>query len=215
MFFSKLLPKNDVFYKLFNQHAEYILNTAQGLKDLIDNYSDVSARGRHIATIDNAEHGADRVTKEVNLLIHKTFVTPIDREQIHALINKMDDIADSVQDTAEVLILYNVTKVNADIVRLTDLSLKACERVKYAVSLLPDTGKTSTASAILKTCEEIDILESDSDRIMRSAMSSLFQDEEDVKNLIKLKAIYELLETITDMCEDVANIIESIVLENS
>ncbi len=215
MFFSKFLPKNDVFFDLFNQHAGFVLKTAQGLKDLVDNYSDINSRNQNIATIDDSEHAADRVTKEVNRLVHKTFITPIDREQIHELINKMDDIADAIQDTAEVLILYNVNEVNIDILRLSDLSLKACERVKYAVSLLPDTGKANTAIAILKTCEEIDILESDSDRIMRSAMSSLFLDCQDVKELIKLKVIYELLETITDMCEDVANIIESIVLENS
>ncbi|SMC79310.1 DUF47 domain-containing protein [Polynucleobacter kasalickyi] len=215
MFFSKFLPKNDVFFDLFNQHAGFVLKTAQGLKDLVDNYSDINSRNQNIATIDDSEHAADRVTKEVNRLVHKTFITPIDREQIHELINKMDDIADAIQDTAEVLILYNVNQVNIDILRLSDLSLKACERVKYAVSLLPDTGKANTAIAILKTCEEIDILESDSDRIMRSAMSSLFLDCQDVKELIKLKVIYELLETITDMCEDVANIIESIVLENS
>ena len=215
MFFSKFLPKNDVFFELFNQHADFILKTALGLKDLVDNYSDTASRGRYISNIDMAEHGADRVTKEVNLLVHKTFITPIDREQIHALINTMDDIADSIQDTAEVMNLYNVIEVNLDIQRLTDISVKACERVKYAVSLLPDTGKSHTAVAILTTCEEIDILESDSDRIMRAAMSNLFQGNQDVKELIKLKAIYELLETITDMCEDVANIVEGIVLENS
>ncbi len=215
MFFSKLLPKNDVFFNLFDQHAEFIVKTAQGLKDLVDHFADESTRDRHISNINMAEHAADRVTKEVNRLIHKTFITPIDREQIHALINMMDDIADAIQDTAEVLILYNVTQINADIVSLTDLSLKASERVRYAVSLLSEIGKESIATGILKTCEEIDILESDSDRIMRSAMSDLFHNHQDAKELIKLKAIYELLETITDKCEDVANIIEGIVLENS
>jgi predicted phosphate transport protein (TIGR00153 family) len=215
MFFSKFLPKNDVFYDLFDQHAEFIVKTGIGLKDLVANFGDVSSRDRYISNINSAEHGADRVTKEVNRLIHKTFITPIDREQIHALINMMDDIADAIQDTAEVLILYNVTKTNADIVGLTDLSLKACERVRYAVSLLSSVGKPNIAMGILKTCEEIDILESDADRIMRSAMSDLFQNDQDAKELIKLKAIYELLETITDKCEDVANIIEGIVLENS
>ena len=145
-----------------------------------------------------------------------TKVPPHDPELIvKNLINMMDDIADAIQDTAEVLILYNVTKTNADIVGLTDLSLKACERVRYAVSLLSSVGKPNIAMGILKTCEEIDILESDADRIMRSAMSDLFQNDQDAKELIKLKAIYELLETITDKCEDVANIIEGIVLENS
>ncbi len=215
MFFSKFLPKNDIFFNLFDQHAEFIVKTAEGLKDLVNNFQDVNSRDLYISNINKSEHAADRVTQEVNRLIHKTFITPIDREQIHALINMMDDTADAIQDTAEVLILYNVTQINPDIIGLTDLSLKACERVRYAVSLLANVGKDNTAIAILKTCEEIDILESDADRIMRSAMSDLFHNDQDAKELIKLKAIYELLETITDKCEDVANIIEGIVLENS
>jgi uncharacterized protein Yka (UPF0111/DUF47 family) len=102
-----------------------------------------------------------------------------------------------------------------EITRLTDLSLKCCERVSYAVKLLDKINDPATAEAALKTCEEIDKLESDADRVMRSAMSKLFREEPDVRELIKLKAVYELLETITDKCEDVANLIEGIVLENS
>jgi uncharacterized protein Yka (UPF0111/DUF47 family) len=102
-----------------------------------------------------------------------------------------------------------------DITRLTDLSVKCCERVRDAVSMLAKIADPATAAAALKTCEEIDQLESDADRVMRSAMSKLFREEPDVREVIKLKAIYELLETITDKCEDVANVIEGIVLENS
>ena len=102
-----------------------------------------------------------------------------------------------------------------EIVRLTDLCVKCCQRMRHAVSLLGDIAKASTAEAALKTCEEIDQLESDADRVMRSAMSRLFRDEPYVREVIKLKAIYELLETITDKVEDVANLIEGIVLENS
>jgi uncharacterized protein Yka (UPF0111/DUF47 family) len=102
-----------------------------------------------------------------------------------------------------------------EIKRLTDLSVKCCERVKHAVSLLPDLSDADTADAAIKTCDEIDRLESDADRIMRAAMSQLFRAEPDVREVIKLKAIYELLETITDRCEDVANLIEGVVLENS
>jgi uncharacterized protein Yka (UPF0111/DUF47 family) len=100
-------------------------------------------------------------------------------------------------------------------VRLTDLSVKCCERVRDAVKLLDHIADQQTAEAALKTCEEIDRLESDADRVMRTAMSKLFREEPDVREVIKLKAIYELLETITDKCEDVANVIEGIILENS
>jgi len=102
-----------------------------------------------------------------------------------------------------------------EITRLTDLSVRCCERVKEAVSLLSRLSDPNCATAALKTCEEIDKLESDADRVMRSALSKLFREEPDVREVLKLKAIYELLETITDKCEDVANVIEGIVLENS
>jgi uncharacterized protein len=111
--------------------------------------------------------------------------------------------------------LYDVRVMTDEIKRLTDLSVKCCERLKSAVSLLNKLSDNDTAEAALKTCEEIDRLESDADRVMRSAMSKLFREEPDVREVIKLKAIYQLLETITDRCEDVANLIEGIVLENS
>jgi uncharacterized protein Yka (UPF0111/DUF47 family) len=105
--------------------------------------------------------------------------------------------------------------MNEEIVRLTDLSVKCCERLRDAVYMLEKISDHATAEAALKTCEEIDKLESDADRVMRSAMSKLFREEPDVREVLKLKAIYQLLETITDKCEDVANLIEGIVLENS
>ena len=155
------------------------------------------------------------MTHDVNRLIHKTFITPIDREQIHKLINTMDDVADLIQDSAETMALYDVRHMTDEIVRLTALSVKCCDRLKDAVKFLGKIADPAVAEATLKTCEEIDRLESDADRVMRSAMSKLFREEPDVREVIKLKAIYELLETITDKCEDVANVIEGIVLENS
>lgn len=151
----------------------------------------------------------------MNRALHKTFITPIDREQIHSLINTMDDVADLIQDSAETMALYDVRHMTEEITRLTDLSLKCCERVRDAVKLLDKIAEPAVAEAALKTCEEIDRLESDADRVMRSAMSKLFREEPDVREVLKLKAIYELLETITDKCEDVANHIEGIILENS
>ena len=105
--------------------------------------------------------------------------------------------------------------ITPEVLRLGELSAKCCERVAHAVTLLPKLSQTAVAEAAIKTCEEIDRLESDADRVMRSAMSRLFRDEPDVREVIKLKAIYELLESITDRCEDVANLIEGIVLENA
>ncbi|MGB3067014.1 MAG: DUF47 domain-containing protein [Ottowia sp.] len=215
MLFSKLLPKEGNFFELFIQHADRVVEAAKAFSQLVTHYDDAALREQYLQEVDTAERAADRVTHEVNRLIHTTFITPIDREQIHTLINLMDDVADLLQDTAETMSLYDIRHMTDEIRRLTDLSVKCCERVRHAVSLLAKIAEPATAEAALKTCEEIDQLESDADRVMRSAMSRLFRNEPDVREVIKLKAIYELLETVTDKCEDVANQIEGIVLENS
>ena len=124
----------------------------------------------------------------------------------------MDDILDLMQDVAESIVLYDIRKITPESKQLAEICQMCCERVRTAVGLLKNV---KDAEAIMKTCHEIDRLESDADRVMRAAMSKLFRDENDVKQLIKLRTIYELLETITDRCEDVANLIEGIVLENS
>ncbi|RZL62524.1 MAG: DUF47 domain-containing protein [Variovorax sp.] len=213
--FGKLLPREGNFFEMFNQHAERIVEAARAFENLVTNYNDVHLREQYNRDVDNAERAADRVTHDVNRLIHKTFITPIDREQIHKLINTMDDVADLIQDSAETMALYDVRHMTDEIVRLTALSVKCCDRLKDAVQHLGKIADPAVAEAVLKTCEEIDRLESDADRVMRSAMSKLFREEPDVREVIKLKAIYELLETITDKCEDVANVIEGIILENS
>ena len=215
MIFGKLLPREGNFFEMFNQHADRIVEAAHAFSLLVANYSDVYLREKYNQDVDNAEHAADRVTHEVNKALHKTFITPIDREQIHGLINTMDDVADLIQDSAETMALYDVRHMTDDIKRLTELSVKCCERLRDAVKLLDKIADPVNAEAALKTCEEIDKLESDADRVMRSAMSRLFREEPDVREVIKLKAIYELLETITDKCEDVANLIEGTILENS
>ena len=215
MFFGKLLPREGNFFELFNQHGDYIVVGARAFILLIQNYADPILREKYTGEVGHAERQADRITAEVNRLLHKTFITPIDREQIHGLINAMDDILDLLQDASETMSLFDVQAMNDDILRLGDLSAKCCERVQHAVSLLPKIHQADAAEAAIKTCEEIDRLESDADRVMRSAMSKLFREEKDVRELIKLKAIYELLESISDRCEDVANLIEGVVLEAS
>jgi uncharacterized protein len=215
MFFGKLLPREGNFFEMFNQHADRIVEAARAFSQLVANYNDVHLREQYTRDVDNAERAADRVTHDVNKMLHQTFITPIDREQIHKLINTMDDVADLIQDSAETMALYDVKVMTDDIKRLTDISVKCCERLAAAVKMLSTISDKNTAEAALKTCEEIDKLESDADRVMRSAMSKLFREEPDVRELIKLKAVYELLETITDKCEDVANLIEGVILENS
>ncbi|THT97829.1 DUF47 domain-containing protein [Lampropedia puyangensis] len=215
MLFGKLLPREGNFFALFNQHANHIGEAAEALVKLIANYSDAALRAQYTAAIDEAESAADSVTALVNKTIHQTFITPIDREQIHSLINTMDDVADLIQDVAETLVLYDVQSITQDMRSLADLDRRCVDRVRAAIATLDKIADSSVAEAALKTCEEIDQLEDDADRVLRSAMSALFRQEENVRELIKLKAIYELLETVSDRCQDVANIIEGIVLENS
>ena len=215
MFFGKLLPREGNFFELFNDHGRHIVVGARAFMAMVQNYSDQTLREKYAAEVDAAEKLADRVTAEVHRLLHKTFITPIDREQIHGLINAMDDILDLLQDSSEVRSPYALKSVSEDVIRLDEISTKCCERVQHVVTLLPKLSQASVAEAALKTCEEIDRLESDADRVMRSAMSKLFRDNIEVRELIKLKAVYEHLESISDRCEDVANIVEGIVLENS
>ena len=215
MWFSKLLPREGNFFELFNQHAEHTTRGAHAFMAMMRGYSDVAERERHAAEVDVAERAADKVTAEVHRLLHRTFITPLDGEQIRSLVNSMDDIADMLQDTTEVLSLYNVERVSEDVLRLTEISVRCCERVQHVVGLLARLREPSVAEAALKTCEEIDHLESDADRVMRAAMSRLFRDDVDARELIKLKAIYEHLETISDRCPDVANVVEGIILEAS
>jgi predicted phosphate transport protein (TIGR00153 family) len=207
--FGRLLPREGRFYDLFNAHAEQVVRAARELAALMQDFGN---RDAHARVIDEAEHAADRLTAEALRLLHKTFITPIDREQIHRLVNAMDDTCDLIQDVTESLTLYDIREITPETRRLADIALKCCERVKDVVALLATEGHNE---AVLKTCEEIDRLESDADREMRAAISRLFREEQDVREVIKMKVIYEQLEAITDRCEDVANLAEGIVLENS
>ena len=215
MLFGKLLPREGNFFELFNQHGDYIVAGARAFMLMIENYADLGKREQYANEVGHAERQADRITAEVNRLLHKTFITPIDREQIHGLINAMDDVLDLLQDASETLSLYDVRAVTEEVRRLAEISARCCERVQHATSLLSKLSTPAAAEAAIKTCEEIDHLESDADRVMRSAMSRLFREQADVRELIKLKAIYEQLESITDRCDDVANLIEGVVLESS
>jgi hypothetical protein len=210
--FGSLMPREGKFFELFDQHADRIAAGSRELATMMADYADLEARQRGISAIDEIEKAADKITHETVALLHKTFITPFDRDSIHQLITQMDDILDLIQDVAESAMLYDLQRITPEAQQLADLNQMCCERVKAAVDLL---SNMENADAILKICVEIDRLESDADRVMRSAMSKLFRDEADVRQLIKLKAIYELLEAVSDKCEDVANVIEGVVLENA
>jgi predicted phosphate transport protein (TIGR00153 family) len=206
---GRLMPREGKFFDLFNAHAERIVEGSRELAAMIGTFSDLDA---HAQRIDAAERAADKITHEAIALLHKTFITPFDRDQILQLINAMDDILDLIQDVAESVALYDLRSVTPEAKQLAEICQVCCDRVKTVVGLLTDIKRSD---AILKHCQEIDRLESDADRVMRGALSKLFREENDLKQVMKLRVIYDLLESITDRCEDVANVVEGIVLENS
>jgi predicted phosphate transport protein (TIGR00153 family) len=211
-FISRLMPREGRFFSLFDGHAKLVVDGALALADVLKQYDTQKDREAGIKVIEDAEHAADRITHETVQLLHTTFVTPFDRDDIHRLISRMDDVLDLIQDTGESLVLYDIQRVTPEAIQLAELLRRCAEHVQSAVGLM---ASMADAPAILKICQEIDRLESEADKVMRSAISQLFRDEQDVRQVIKLKAVYEALETATDKCQDVANVIESVVLENS
>ena len=206
---SRLMPREGRFFDHFNAHAERIVEGSRELAGMMENFNDLEG---YTQRIDTAERAADKITHETIAMLHRTFITPFDREHIHQLITRMDDILDLIQDVAESVNLYDLRRITPEAKQLAGICQMSCERVGSVVKLLTNVKRTE---AIFKLCEEIDRLESDADRVLRSALSKLFREENDLKQVIKMRVIYDLLESITDRCEDVANIVEGIVLENS
>jgi uncharacterized protein len=207
--FSRLMPQEGRFFEHFVELADHIVQASHELSTLMTTFENLEHRAHSIESI---EKKGDQITRATIELLHKTFITPIDREDIHELITRMDDILDLIEDVAQSIYQFDMHGVTAEARKLTDLCVACAEKVKTAIGLLPDTGN---ARVLLETCAEIDKLESEADHVMRSGMAKLFRDEPDVRQLIKLRAIYLLLEDVTDRCEDVADIIEGIVLENA
>jgi predicted phosphate transport protein (TIGR00153 family) len=207
--FGRFMPTEGKFFEIFNEHAKCIVAASEELERLIDNLGEAEV---HKQRVQVNEKAADKLTHETIDLLHKTFITPLDRDEIHKLITTMDDILDLMEDVATAISLYDVQALSSEARELAHICTGTSKHVQQAVNMLSDM---SQARAILTACEEIDRLESEADRVLRSAMSKLFREEDDVKTLIKVKAVYELLEAVTDKCEDVANIIEGIVLENA
>jgi len=150
---GRLMPREGNFFKLFNAHAERIVEGSRELSAMIGGFSELDA---HAQRIDAAERAADKVTHECITLLHKTFITPFDRDQIHALITTMDDILDLIQDVAESVALYDLRSVTPEAKQLAEICQMCCERVKTVVGLLTNVKRSE---AILRLCEEIDRLD--------------------------------------------------------
>ncbi len=203
-----MIPKEEKFFKLFKQMTENIIVGAKLLKDMLDNFENPSESQRKIKDI---EHVGDSLTHEIIQMLNKTFVTPLDREDIYSLASKLDDILDLIDASSQRVIMYNVDSIPAEAKSLGFIILQSCYAVDKAVAML---GK-KTNEQIFAACVEINALENEADRVSREAISRLFDEEKDPIQLIKWKEIYETLERATDKCEDAANILESVVVKNA
>jgi predicted phosphate transport protein (TIGR00153 family) len=205
--FARLASRESKFFDLFSESADLIVKAADEFKLMLSDLSQVESSSKKIKDL---EHRADEITHRTIELLHKTFITPLDREDIHKLITELDDILDFIEAASQRIFLYGITQVTQEARELADVCVLSVACVQKAIHGLSNLKNTDH---IIKNCVEINRLENEADHILRSGMAKLFRDEPDTRQLIKLKEIYELLETVTDRCEDVANVIEGIVLE--
>lgn len=206
-----LLPKETVFFDLFEKSAENVQKGAQKLLELMGNFGDLAYRAQEIKEI---EHAGDKLTHEMIERMNKTFVTPLDREDIHELACRLDDILDLMDTATARMSLYKVKEPMPDAVALARVLVKSTTTIKDSMPLLRTMGKKASAEALLRACVEIHTQENEGDRIEQHALAALFENGHDPILVIKWKDIFQDLEAATDRCEDVANAIESIVLKN-
>jgi predicted phosphate transport protein (TIGR00153 family) len=204
----RLRPRDARFNRLFDRHAALCVDGLRALAALLADVNDPDGRVRDIEAI---EKGADRVVDEVRQLLGRSWFPPFARSIVYDLINRLDDILDLTEDAAQSLHLYHVTRLTPEAVRLAELAVTSAEKLKSAVAQL---AQIERPRSILALCAEVDLLEAQADHVMRAAMARLFREENDASQLVKLKAIYELLESLTDRCKDVANAVATIVLKH-
>ncbi|HEX7898788.1 MAG TPA: DUF47 domain-containing protein [Planctomycetota bacterium] len=208
-----IMPKETVFFDLFEKSADNVQKGAQKLLDLMSNFGDLAYRVQEIKEI---EHTGDKLTHEMIERMNKTFITPLDREDIHELACRLDDVIDLMDTATARMSLYKVKEPMPDAVALARVLVAATTTIKEAMPLLRTISKKSSVDALLKCCVQIHTHENEGDRIEQHALASLFENgQSDPILVIKWKDIYQDLEAATDRCEDVANAIESIVLKNA
>jgi predicted phosphate transport protein (TIGR00153 family) len=212
-FFSKLIssvsPRSDNYFSLFN---ELTACTVRGAKTLatMSSVQDPAAFNQLFVEMTKTEGEADEITKTIFLSLHKTFITPFDRWEIKDLAKALDDMIDCMEDIPQRSRLYGSGSFTPEMAALGQIALRATEKVQEAVALLSDMRN---AERIITICQEIGVIESEADRVMRAGMERLFAEVSDARALIRAKEIYELFEEAVDRCEDAANVIHGVVLE--
>jgi predicted phosphate transport protein (TIGR00153 family) len=207
--FGRLLPRETSFFDFFEEHAALTIEGTKEFLSMVSTAANIPAKCRRISDI---EHETDTITHRCVEALHKTFITPIDRDQIHRLITRMDDVMDYVEAAAERIELYEITTMTNDVRDLADVLHRSAQQVEGAVRGLRDLKDTH---ATLKLCIDISRLENEADAILRRSVARLFKEEKDPIVVIKWKEVYENLESASDRCEDVANIIEGVILEHA
>ena len=202
----QLIPRDGKFYDLFNEQAQNIYEAAQVLVILFRDFKEVDKR---VAEIKVAEHKGDQLTRSVMTKLNQTFITPFDREDIHALSSALDDVMDLVDAAASRLIVYKVKSVTPGALQLADVILRGAEILVKAISEL------KRPQTILKYCEQLNQIEEESDRIKGECIAKLFEDSTLPIEVIKWKEIYEVLEAATDKCEDVSDVLAAVALKSA
>ena len=203
------MPREEKFFELFEESARNIVEASQVLKQLIDTWENVEPR---VEEIKELEHKGDNITHEVMARLNRTFVTPFDREDIALLTNSLDDVIDFIDGTARAMLLYKVERPGGRASELADIITQATAEVEKAVLDLRHRAKLKK---VVERCVEINRLENAADVVYRAARAELFEDSPDMAHVIKWREIYESMESATDRCEDVANVIEGVALKHA
>jgi uncharacterized protein len=205
----RLLPREDDFFVLFSRHAALTVDGAKEMLRLVGGGENVRALAARIKEI---EHETDVITHDCVERLHKTFITPFDRDDIHRLITRMDDVMDYIESASSALSLYELTDMTPQARDLAQVLVRSTEAVATAVGGLSHVKQSAT---ILQACIEVNRLENEGDEVFRNALATLFRETRDPLLVLKWKEVYEALENANDRCEDVANIIEGVVLEHA
>jgi uncharacterized protein len=207
----RLIPRKTEFYSLLEQQAETGLRGAKLLLDCLVQYSSLESVYLASKEIHDIEHTGDDLVHKVVDLLNKTFITPLDREDIHQLTSKLDDVLDHVDLVSKCLVNYRIEKPTPQCIEFSRIIMRQSEEILQGVKLLRDLRQPDR---LLQQCARINQLENDADQVMRDALTDLFKDHSrDPIDVIKWKDIYEHLEEGTDKAEDVANILETVLVK--
>ncbi len=209
--FQYFVPKDKKFFPLFEQASTNLVDIAEALNKAV-NAEDISKRIELFKTVKDLEHRGDEITHQIHLELGKNFITPFDREDIHTLASALDDVADYIYDSANRMELYHVEKITDPIRELTVLIVEA---VRALHTGMMELRNLKNVRAIADACVRVNSFENKADYVYNKAIGDLFLYETDAIALIKYKEVLNTLESATDMCEDVANVLESILVKNA